>query len=55
MKAVFHRLCDIDRVLITGGGEYIDLLKDTLPIMKLHKIDLFSLIMTEFELPDHFW
>ena len=30
-------------------------LKDSLPIMKLHKIDLFSPLMTEFELSGHFW
>ena len=29
--------------------------KDSLPIMKLHKTDLFNPPMTEFELPDHFW
>ena len=29
--------------------------KDSLPIMKFHKIDLFSPLMTEFEVPDHFW
>ena len=30
-------------------------IKDSLPIMKLHKTDLYSTLMTEFELPDHFW
>ena len=28
--------------------------KDSLPIMKLHKTDLFSPLMTEFDLSDHF-
>ena len=29
-------------------------IKDSLPIMKLHKIDLFNPLITEFELSDHF-
>ena len=34
---------------------FISVLKDSLPIMKLYKTDLFSPLMTEFELCDHFW
>ena len=30
-------------------------IKDSLPIMELHKTDLFCPLMAEFEVPDHFW
>ena len=30
-------------------------LKDSLPIIKYHKTDSFSPLVTEFELPDYFW
>ena len=30
-------------------------IKDSLPIMELHKTDLFCPLVAEFEVPDHFW
>ena len=37
-----------------SGKSFISSFKDSLPIMKMHKTDLFSHLMTEFELSENF-
>ena len=49
-----YKVSDKIRAYLWGSAVEIHL-KDSLPIMKLYKTDLFSPLMTEFEHTGHFW